>query len=182
MPGRPYLISARNPVRILGDTEIRFDVDLPVPFSFETENGLTLCALEPYILSNTWFGDTTGGILCFSLRTALLPQCRDEMPDPAECPVRRKSLVRCPILVKNGAKAPFDLKQVAVYTDLLGIYDTPDGLATDTVVVEGLSDGTLKMNVRPLAGDFPRLAAAHRDQSELLIRRGVNFLRSIAGV
>jgi hypothetical protein len=182
LPERPYLIAVRNSVRILGGRDARFDVDLPVSFRFEVDGGLPLGELKPYILSNTWFGDTTGGILCYSLRTALDPLCRDEIVDSSKTAARRRSLARCSIIVRNEARTPLDLKQVAVYTDLLGVYDTPDGLATETVVVDGLSDGSLKMSVSPSTGAFPRLTSARLGLNELLIRRGVNFLRSVTGV
>lgn len=182
MPGRPYLIAVRNSIRVLGGGAARFEVDLPVSFRFELDGGVSAGEIYPYVLSNTWFGDTTGGILCYSLRTALEPQCGGEAAVSAENPVRRRSLVRCPIVLRNEAKVPLDLKQLAVYTDLLGVYEAPDGLATDTVVVVGLSDGALKMSVVPLGGAFPRLSSAPPGQNELLIRRGVNFLRAVTGV
>ena len=182
MPGRPYLIAVRNSISILGGEEARFEVELPVSFRFELDGGGVLGELNPYILSNTWFGDATGGILCYSLRTCLEPlSVGDVSPLSAE-PARRRSLVRCPIIVRNEAKTPLDLKQVAVYTNLLGVYDAPDGLATDTVVVVGLGDGSLRMSVVPLGGSFPRLSSPAQGQSELMIRKGVNFLRSVTGV
>ena len=184
MPKRPFLISARNTVRIFGGREARFDVDLPVSFRFEIDGGTTIGELNPFILSNTWFGDKTGGVLCYSLRTDLDPHCRDEVIEkPASAvSVRPRSLVRCSIHVRNEAKTPLDLKQLAVYTDLMGVYETPEGLVTDTVVVDGLSDGALKMSVTPSAGGLACLSAPRLAQNELLVRRGVNFLRSITGV
>ena len=185
---RPYLILARNEVRIMAGAEARFELALPALLRFELESGAVLGEAMPFLLSNTWFGDKTGGSLCWSLPTALDPRCAGESADSADAlgaaGKDRRSLVHSSIVVRNGSKAPMELKRLAVYTDLLNIYETADGLATDPISVDGLADGGLRMSVAEATlSDGRRLISPARiGQREMLVRRGVNFLRAVTGM
>ncbi len=186
MSERPYLVLSRNDVRILSGAEARFDVALPVLFRFELPGGEGVGEAMPYRLSNTWFGDKTGGSLCWSLPIALDPRCRGEAEDEraAAAPRACRSLVRCEIVVRNDSRTPLELKRLAVYTELLNIYEVAGRLATDTVQVDGLADGGLRMSVGEAPPDAGRrlLTPARVGQREMLVRRGVNFLRAVTGM
>ena len=183
---RPYLIVAQNEIRIHCGDQARFDLSLPVLLRFEPENGANLGEAMPFILSNTWFGDKTGGALCWSLPTTLDPRCRGETEDlTAAAPASAfRSLVRCEIVVRNDSKAPIDLKRLAVYTELLNIYEADGFLVTDPVRVNGLDDGGLRMSVASASFTDGRklLTPARVGQGEMLVRRGVNFLRAVTGM
>jgi len=183
---QPYLIIARNDVRILGGAEARFDVALPVLVRFELENGDSLGEGMPFALSNTWFGDKTSGSLCWSIPTELDPRCSGEQDLYPNSSAKYKSLLRCEIIVRNDSKIPLDLKRLAIYTDMLNIYEESGALVTDCVHVDGLSDGGLRMRVvEASTNSIPLrrlLTAAQVGQRELLVRRGVNFLRSVTGL
>lgn len=187
MGQRPYLVVSRNDIRILSGAEARFDVAFPVLFRFELSGGEGIGEAMPYLLSNTWFGDKTSGSLCWSLPTVLDPRCRGEVeeatkgrPSWYDC----HSLVRCEIVVRNDSKTPIDFKRLAVYTELLNIYEESGLLVTDPVMVDGLADGGLRMSVAesPLKAGRNLLAAARVGQREMLVRRGVKFLRTVAGM
>lgn len=195
----PYLIVARDDVRILPGAEARFQVALPPLVRFELEDGQILGEAMPFILSNTWFGDKSGGTLCLSMPTALDPRCRGEVEDTADSAPsaacggadafqgdleRNRALIHCEIVVRNGSKAVVDLKRLAIYTDLLSLYLHEDMIHSDTVLVDSLADGGLRMGIDE---------GVHRGQvkledgnkgglSELLIRRGVNFLKTVTGM
>jgi hypothetical protein len=182
----PYLIVSRNVVRILPGAEASFDVALPPMVRLELENGDSLGEAMPYRLSNTWFGDTTAGTLCLSLPTALDPRCHGET-DTGICEEGYEnfnSLVHCEIVVRNESKVPVDLKRLAIYTDLLGIYEKDGRLTTDVVHINSLPDGGLKMTVQGEGkkGWHRLTSRSESGLSELLVRRGVNFLRSMTGL
>ena len=185
MSERPYLVVSRNDVLILGGAEARFEGGLPAMFRFELGTGDSLGESLPYHLSSTWFGDKTSGVLCWSLPTALDPRCCGETLDESHDATEDcRSVVRCEIVVRNDSKTPLELKRLAVYTDLLNIYEAGGRLETDTVRVDGLADGGLHMRVEdsPAAMGRKLLTPARVGQRELFVRRGVNFLRSVTGM
>ncbi len=184
----PYLIIARNDIRILPGADARFNVALPPVIHFEMENGPSLGETMPFILSKTWFGDKTGGSLCLSMPTALDPRCRGEKEEKE--PVNTwdtenfRSLVHCEINVRNESKVPVNLERVAIFTDLINIYESDGILTTDLVVVNSMADGGLKMSVeeKRQLGARKLVSGSRVGTSELLVRRGVNFLRTITGL
>lgn len=184
MPDRPYLLSATNAVNLLDGAHARFFVDLPIFLRLETEKGGLLDEFSPFILSNTWFGDKTDGTLCYSLRANLDPLCKGETLEGSNAHPAYRSLVKCGISVKNHSRSRLEFKQLAVYTDLLRIREEEGFLRTDTIIVEGLADGSLKMTVAggPLPKGARLLSPSRMRQSELLVRRGVAFLRTITGM
>ena len=114
----PYLIVARDDVRILPGSESRFQVALPPVVRFETEGGDVLAESMPFTLSNTWFGDKSGGTLCISMPTALDPRCRGEIEESDGCGStdslhgsldRSGALVHCEIVVRNDSIFFFDM-------------------------------------------------------------------------
>ncbi len=184
MPDRPFLLAATNAVNLLDGAQAQFFVDLPIFLRLETEKGASLGEFSPFSLSNTWFGDKTGGTLCYSLRASLDPLCRGETIEGSNAVPAFKSLVKCGITVRNHSRSRLEFKQLAVYTELLRIRGEAGYLRTDTIIVEGLADGSLKMTVQ--GGALPKgarlLSPARMRQSELLVRRGVAFLRTVTGM
>ena len=179
----PYLVVARNDIRILPGSEALFDVSLPPMVRFELEGGIVLQESLPFNVSMTWFGDKTAGSLCLSLPKALDPHCRDEKacsPEGASG-MLLKSLIQCSLLVRNESKAPMELKRLAIYTDMLSIYEKDGVLSTDTVLVHGLADGALKMGLHEAGSDKGRKLTSGTTVgiSDLLIRQGMHFLRTI---
>lgn len=196
MPDRPFLLSATNTVTILDGAKARFIVRLPLFLRLETENGGILREFTPFILSNTWFGDKTSGRLCYSIRTSLDPLCEGEtgpeyspesgiVPfDPANPSNSGRSDVACEITVLNHSRDTLRFSQLAVYTELLRIHEENGILKTDSIVVDGLPDGSLKVTVHtdPLPSSVRLLSPARMRQSELLVRRGIDFLKTITGM
>lgn len=186
LPEQPYLIVVRNDLRIMAGAEARFDVALPPRYRAELPSGEAVLDYAPFILSSTWFGDKTGGTLCGSLPTALDPQCRGEIETGDGCCAEPdyRALVGCEITVRNASRFPIDLKRLAIYTGLLNIYERGGRLVTDPVRVDGLEDGSLRMTVQaPAPGtETGLLTAARGGQREMLVSRGVKFLRAITGI
>ncbi len=181
-PRRPFLIDVGNSIRLMLGSEAYFQIDLPIEARLETENGDCVGEGLPFILTNAWFGDKLSGVLCYYLRQNLDPYSRGERKENGESARLFRSLARCKLRIRNGTKGAIDLKHIAVYTDLLPVYDSGDGLVTSDILVDSLSDGGLKMSVQTESARGPLLAAARVTQSELLVKRGVNFLRELTGI
>jgi hypothetical protein len=136
----------------------------------------------PFILSHTWFGDSMAGILCHSLPTPLHP--RNNGNTLTGTLTHFQSLIHCELLVRNTSKTPMDLKQTAIYTDMLNVYEKDGKLVTDEVVLDSLNDGTLKMNIRRRTDKgYKKLSQSiNGGKSEMFARRGVEFLKNMTGI
>jgi hypothetical protein len=186
----PYLISARNEVTILPGSEAWFTIALPPVLKLELDTGHVLFEGQPFTTSTTWFGDKTSGSLCLSLPIELDPECKNERssPDNAEHRAAQylacKSLIHCKIVVKNKSKEPLDVERLAIFTDLMNLYEERGTLVSDTVVITGTADGALQTNIEDAGsrGLQKIHSAAKTGLNEVLIRRGVSFLRSITGL
>lgn len=189
----PYLIMVRNHVRLLPGSEASFSIALPPLLRFELEGGKVLLEGQPFKVSQTWFGDKTAGNLCLSLPMSLDPQCAGEQQDAAantpagSTPSTRyttcRSLVQCRLVVRNASKEPVDLDRFAIFTDMINIYLQGDRLVTDTVTIIATQDGSLQTRIEKSPASLPILQPAARSgTSEFLLKRGVSFLKSIAGL
>ena len=201
----PYLVSARNEVKIYPATEAQFDIALPPIFHIELEDGSSLFECFPFVTPYTWFGDKTSGDLCLSLPIELDPQCKNEQGyfkeiglntnislDPImQESLRRaaqylscRSLIHCKIVVKNKSKEPLDVKRLVIFTSLMNVYLKQDNLISDTVIITATADGSLQTNIDDSA--YKNLTKIHiapkTGLNELLVMKGVSFLRSIAGL
>ena len=191
---KPYLVSARNEVKILPGAEAWFAIALPPVLRFELEGGLILFEGSPFTLSNTWFGDKTAGSLCLSMPIELDPSCNgersfeqdlcDNEANPSSKYLSCRSLIQCKVVVRNKSKEAIDLKRFAIFTDLINLYKKDDILVSDTVVIVGTADGSLQNNIDDTAfKKLPKIhAAAKTGLSEIFVRRGVSFLRNITGI
>ncbi|MFA6386130.1 MAG: hypothetical protein WCW29_05310, partial [Candidatus Paceibacterota bacterium] len=162
----PYLVSARNEVKIMPGSEAWFAIALPPVLRFEMEGGMILHQASPFTVSNTWFGDKTAGNLCLSLPIELDPYCNGEKSFDRELRgegnagangragdasgeasskyLRCRSLIQCRLVVRNRSKEAVDLSRMAVFTDLMNLYEKGQGLVSDTVVITATADGSLQ--------------------------------------
>lgn len=196
----PYLVSARNEIKILPGSEAWFAIALPPLLRFELEGGIVLHHASPFTVSNTWFGDKTAGNLCLSLPIELDPYCNGEKsfdkqissanaasevsPEASSKYLRCRSLIQCKLVVRNRSKEPVDLNRMAVFTDLMNLYVKGSSLVSDTVVITATADGSLQNSIdeKPFRGLTKIHEAKKTGLSEVFIRRGVSFLRSITGL
>lgn len=171
---RPFVVTATRAISILGGQEAEFSADLPVSVHWMTFSGEVLAHPNTIELHKTWFGDTASGRLCFLWPAGLEP--------PAEPPFG--SMIRCRLLVRNLAKTALVLKQFPLYCEYLSLWEVGSSLRCDLVVVEGLNDQTVRMTTVPYEGQSHDilLYEAVMTQNELLFQRGVDFLRSLAGI
>lgn len=202
----PYLVSARNDVKIHPGTEAWFTIALPPIMRIELEAGHALFEGSPFTTTSTWFGDKTSGNLCLSLPIELDPECKNEQGYAASSISRDeaipadpllqeslqkaarylacKSLIQCRIVVRNKSKEVLDLKRLAIFTDLMNVYEKDGMLISDTVVITGTADGSLQTNIDDTSCKKLKkiYSAPKTGLNEVLIKRGVSFLRSITGL
>lgn len=171
---KPFVIRYPEAMPIHRGETVPLAVDLPVSYHWTNREGETLALPQTILLPKTWFGDASSGTSCFlwevDFETALAPPYG--------------SLVRCQILIRNVSRTTLSLRQFAVHTELLGLWYRDGFLITDTVVVEGLPDGDLRMST--LNNDQARggqnLHDPWKGHKEWQVQRGVEFLKNIAGI
>ncbi len=191
----PYLVAARNEVKIHPGTEAWFTIALPPLFRVELESGAVLFEAAPFTTTTTWFGDKTSGNLCLSLPIELDPECRNENGELVDSNTREsleraayylacRSLIRCRIAVKNQSKEALDVKRLAIFTNLMNVYEKEDTLVSDMVVITATADGSLQTHIDDTGTKHLRKihTASKTQLNEMLIQKGVSFLRSIAGL
>jgi len=192
---KPYVITVRNEVRLLPGAEARFSVALPPLLRFELEDGTVLAEKQLFNLSPTWFGDKESGDLCLSLPLMLDPQCKgkvetleatdgntsvDNLSKLSKC----KALIHCDMVVRNSTKNELDLKRLAIFTDLMSIYEQDGMLLSDTVLIDTTNEGGLRMRVDESSHrNMKKIHTGNKSGlSEQLVRHGVNFLKVITGI
>ncbi len=191
----PYLVAARNDVKIHAGTEAWFTIALPPLFRVELESGTVLFEASPFFTTTTWFGDKTSGNLCLSLPIDLDPECRNENGDLVDSATKEsleraahylscRSLIHCRIAVKNHSKEALEVKRLAIFTNLMSVYEKDDTLVSDTIVITATADGSLQTNIDDTGTKHLRKvhSAPKSGLNEVLIQKGVSFLRSIAGL
>lgn len=178
---KPFLLKSRTPLVLHGESALEVDLDLPVSVRFVLESGTVLTPLNTILLSRTWFGDTSSGLLCFLWPVDFLGSGPREESGPEP---KLKSLVRCRVNIRNLSKSVLEVRHFAVQTDVLSIWFQEGALVTDRVLIEGLGDGTLRMDVlaEKDPGHRTLLFQAEVGHRELLFKRGVDFLRNITGI
>ncbi|HNX73374.1 MAG TPA: hypothetical protein PK759_04780 [Spirochaetales bacterium] len=193
----PYIVSARNDVSILPGAEAWFTIALPPVLRFQLESGTILFEASPFVTPTTWFGDKISGSLCLSLPIELEPETSETKLDIAKSDsslpksqprsalyLSCHSLIQCRIVVRNKSKEALDVKRLAIFTNLMNIYKVDETLISDTVVITAGTDGSLKTNMNNAGYEnLEKIHVASKSAiNEVLIMRGVSFLRNIAGI
>ncbi|MFW5874127.1 MAG: DUF432 domain-containing protein [Verrucomicrobiota bacterium] len=71
-PDRPLVVQPVHPLRLAPQAQVDFYVSCPVDLQLSTVTGNKTEPMERIrseVLSDTWFGDTLAGVLCYSLKS-----------------------------------------------------------------------------------------------------------------
>lgn len=71
-PDRPLVVQPRHPLRLAPKAKVDFYVSIPVDiqlFTGQKKSSEKLERIRAEILSDTWFGDQTGGVLCYAIKS-----------------------------------------------------------------------------------------------------------------
>lgn len=97
MPDRPVVVQPAHPLRLAPKAEVDFYVSIPVNIQLFTDQRQKTEPLERIpseVLSDTWFGNQTGGILCYAIKS----RARREPPAPGTTP---RNHATCKIRIHN---------------------------------------------------------------------------------
>lgn len=77
-PDRPLVVQPLHPLRLAPNAKVDFYVSIPVDIQLETgdkKNSQRLERVRGEILSDTWFGDQLGGVLCYAIKSRARREC-----------------------------------------------------------------------------------------------------------
>lgn len=127
MPRYPVLVAPDTPFHVLPGAVVK--VFLEIPISVLLRIGRQSRILEEFptaILSQTWFGETDSGELCFWLATGLHRESRGS---------RSADIVEAPVTIRNESSESLQVSRLCLRVAHLSIYETPGGLwASETIV------------------------------------------------
>ncbi|MBT62567.1 MAG: hypothetical protein CML13_05075 [Puniceicoccaceae bacterium] len=77
-PDRPLVVQPIHPLRLAPRAKVEFYVSIPLDiqlFAGEGKSGERIERIRGEILSDTWFGDLAGGVLCYAIKSRARREC-----------------------------------------------------------------------------------------------------------
>ncbi len=181
MPDRSVIVRPEAPIHLAPGHTALFYVSVPlwVRLIGGAQRERILCDEPAIILSSIWYGEPTGGELCYSLRTRAR---RDDVGEAAGDDTHRAV---CKLTMRNAAVNPIEFQRLCLPAEHLHVYRAPRHLWTDSVTVvyesETLNRVTIAGRPAEATGDEP-LGPARKPTSEgHLLQRSFGALKSFFG-
>jgi hypothetical protein len=174
MPDRPLVVHPVAPIHIMRGHRQYFYVSIPVWISLLVEREKrSILELPSQVLSNTWFGDTVEGELCYSLGTRAR---REPVLDRSE-----PLVATCRVVIMNNADEPLHFERLCLRAEYLTVYQGEAGLFTNDTTLEFNGQdkpGALKYGkARPnFAKDLKKLGDPRRPIEHNLLKRSFSSL------
>ncbi len=167
MPDRAVVVRTESPVKIPPSREAVFFVSIPIWIKICT-GGSKPCDLwevPSVVRSNTWFGDTLFGELCYSLVSRARRQVED-----ADHPLHKAV---CPVNIRNGSDHMLHVDRFCVHTEHLSVFGGVRLLWTNEVTIRFQGEDQIS-NV-----DYARQKPALESQVKLLTAPRVPFKETL---
>lgn len=115
-PNRPVVIRPDAPYLIAPGDKVQFFVSVPLSLRVSTDDPDAHALVEePTVnLSNTWFGSTVDGELCYASRTRA-------KRSPEELDERRFRII-CPVRMRNASREVLTFERVCLRVQFLRVY------------------------------------------------------------
>ncbi|MCC5805282.1 MAG: DUF432 domain-containing protein [Opitutales bacterium] len=184
LPDRSIVVRPENALKVLNGQKSQFFVSIPIMIRVElmgaaADDALQVTEIMTAVLSNTWFGDTTGGELCYALKTTAKHRL--------ETVTRRKWRAICPVTVVNRSEKSLDLQRICVQSKHLGCYSGEFFLWANAVEVTHRAEKE-ELHVQ-FAQEPPSFEKISRQLSEprdpvkkSFLRRGLSGFRMFAQI
>jgi hypothetical protein len=153
LPEKPVVIRPAVSTNISPGNSAMLYVGLPVNVLVKIEpSGVVLCEIPTMVLSNTWFGDTVSGELCYSLKSRAVSELFQSEPRP--------HFATCPVLVKNSSSSMLSFERFILHVEHLSLFNGRTRLWTNTVTVEFRGEEQLsQVNIEKEAPDIEAVGA-----------------------
>jgi hypothetical protein len=178
LPDRAVVVRPKFPLKVPSGESVLFYVNVPlwVRVAVGDEFEQSLSEVPSIVLSNTWFGELTGGELCYALKTKALRDLEEVS--------NRPYTATCPVTVENSAPTDLDFQRICLRVEHLHVYRGARRLWTNQVEVffKG-EDFTSQVNVLKYAPTLEatseRLCAARQPVERSLLAKSFSFLRAL---
>ncbi|TVQ21564.1 MAG: hypothetical protein EA383_16840 [Spirochaetaceae bacterium] len=122
VPDRPLVVRAQQQINIAPGATYTFFTAVPLWVqAWVGKPGKRLLFDVPTSgFSNTWFGGAMTGRLCYTSPEQVVRHAHDVHPESAV------PTAYCPVEVRNNAHTPLSFSKLAVFADLLRIYEVTD--------------------------------------------------------
>lgn len=180
MPDRALVVRPESSLVIPPGEEVLFFVSIPlwVRAKVAAASGfITLLEVPTVVLSNTWFGETTDGDLCYALKTGASRSLAG---------IKRGGYrVVCPLMLRNHSEDQLNFQKICLRTQYVKIYAGATRYWTDSVTItyEGrqqlstINYGTQAPDHEPISGE---IGPAREVVRKNLVQRSFGNLRSMA--
>ncbi len=168
VPDHPLVIWPTHPVAIPPGESGELFVTLPVFVTIQLlkdKKERELGTVPSEQLSNSWFGDTTNGQMCYTGPVAAEFELKDLSPDAHH--------IVCPVVVDNRSDETVLLEKLCLRPDYIGLYCGDTHLWGTAVRIEH-EDGYSNTNVRysheapPYESGLVEVAKANKRSSKML--------------
>lgn len=124
MPDRPVIVRPEMPISLLPKQSVQFFIGVPIWIGISLDDRFhNITEIPSMILSNSWFGPTTEGELCYGMRTTAKLQQKDLQPHPHRVVV--------PFEIRNASDETLDFARLCMHTNSLRIYQGHDRMWTN---------------------------------------------------
>lgn len=164
---RPFSVRPEQPVNVPGGQAVTFYITTPLWLRLEAgDENILLAEIPSYRPSDSWFGNTRSGELCYSTRT----RAKSRMADLPHPPHRATT----PVKVVNKATESLRIEQLKLPMPNLALYRHVDGsVITQSVEFTRSSAGeSAAMNLTPGPPQTQRISEPRirlRDNSVLQV-------------
>lgn len=184
LPSLPLSFCLDPPLVLYPGASCCLEWDVPAGFLLVREDGLELFSFYPYLVPQTWNGDSVQGELCMDMEGHIGLSAREAVADSF---VGAESLIHGRVMVSNRQKTPLELDRVVIHTDRLGLWREGTRLFTDDLHADGvLGEDGLRMLSRPApeahSGRAIAVAKPRLGQGDQLVRRSMGFIRSLTNL
>ena len=172
LPNRAVVVRTESPVKILPGKEALFYVSMPIWLKVLVGKALDteLCDVPSVVRSNTWFGDSMEGELCYSLMT----RARRHIQEADQPPYK----AFCPVKIQNASDDRLDIERFCVRVEHLNLYQSKGMLWTNEVAISYQGAGHMSKvdysrHKPKLDADVKLLTPPRTPLKETLLKRSV---------
>jgi hypothetical protein len=180
LPDRPVVVRPEQPLRLSAGSQVRVFVAIPIYVSILVGGAkpITLTTLATRILSNTWFGESASGELCYALISPAVMNADGLAAGAHEA--------LCPVTILNRSAGELDFQRICIRVEHLGIYRGVSRLWTNGMRVEyrgepGVGQVTISGKVPQFEEVKEKLTEARRPMSKTLMTKSFHLLKSLTG-
>ncbi|MDR1866642.1 MAG: hypothetical protein LBQ77_00055 [Treponema sp.] len=169
---KPYIVTLREELHIPAGAAILLSADIPFMLKVESNNGVLMTNVSPWITADTWFGENTmSGMICHCIPHSL------HIATPTQA---KSGWLRCICSLKNNSKHIFIVPPLMLPLSQTGVYEYNGQLCSDTVAFEfSGTDLELSTIQPPNSYDRTLVSGQKSDKVNMIIRQGADFIKNI---